>query len=72
MAKAKMVVSLRTGPNRAALETVEIPSMRLARRIAANHNSSAAVRAEYSRSLIEDAQKRAHESLYAGEVVRQR
>jgi hypothetical protein len=48
---------------RSAIETVEVPSRRLAAQIAAEHNSSASQRAEFARTLVNDAKARARISL---------
>ena len=60
-----MAKSITAGLNlkKAAIETVEVPSQRLAARIAAQHNTSPRARAEFAQALVNDVRSRAQVSL---------
>lgn len=50
-------------PAKAAIQTVEMPSRKLAAKIAKDPHSSVTDRVEFSRSLVRDAKNRASHSL---------
>lgn len=55
--------SMRYLTSKTAIETVEVPSLRIAMRIAAARNTSSKDRVEYARTLVNDAKIRASTSL---------
>lgn len=63
MVKKAGTVSDMRGASRAAIETVEMPSRKLASRIAAERGTSSDARAEFSQTLVNDAKSRARVSM---------